>query len=43
LTDAILAGLLDMRIPLTFSLEDCAHVAEILVHVLGQAQKKGAA
>ncbi|WP_439522721.1 DegT/DnrJ/EryC1/StrS family aminotransferase [Marivita sp.] len=42
-TDAILAGLLDMRIPLTFSLEDCAHVAEILVHVLGQAQKKGAA
>lgn len=42
-TDAILAGLLDMRIPLTFSLEDCAHVADILVHVVGQALRKGAA
>lgn len=42
-TDAILAGLLDMRIPLTFSLEDCAHVADILVHVVGQALQKGAA
>ena len=42
-TDAILAGLLDMRIPLTFSLEDCAHVADIIVHVVGQALQKGAA
>ncbi|WP_299792599.1 aminotransferase class I/II-fold pyridoxal phosphate-dependent enzyme [uncultured Marivita sp.] len=42
-TDALLAGLLDMRIPLTFSLEDCAHVADILVHVVGQALQKGAA
>ena len=42
-TDAILSGLLDMRIPLTFSLEDCAHVADIIVHVVGQAMQKGAA
>ncbi|MEL6210958.1 MAG: DegT/DnrJ/EryC1/StrS family aminotransferase, partial [Pseudomonadota bacterium] len=28
-TDRILAGLLDMRLPLTFSLEDCAVVARI--------------
>lgn len=42
-TDAILAGLLDMRIPLTFSLDDCAHVADIIVHAVGQALQKGAA
>jgi dTDP-4-amino-4,6-dideoxygalactose transaminase len=30
-TDAILAGLFDMRLPLTFSLEDCALLAE---HIL---------
>jgi dTDP-4-amino-4,6-dideoxygalactose transaminase len=42
-TDAILAGLLDMRIPLTFSLADCAHVADIIAHVVGQALQKGAA
>jgi hypothetical protein len=42
-TDQILAGLLDMRIPLTFSLEDCSHVSEILAHVVGQATQKGAA
>ncbi len=29
-TDAVLAGLFDMRIPLTFSVEDCRHVAEII-------------
>lgn len=42
-TDAILAGLLDMRIPLTFSIEDCAHVAELLAHVVGKVVRKGAA
>ena len=42
-TDAILAGLLDMRIPLTFSLEDCAQVADIIAHVVGQVTQKGAA
>ncbi|WP_411974912.1 DegT/DnrJ/EryC1/StrS family aminotransferase [Sulfitobacter faviae] len=29
-SDAVLAGLLDMRVPLTFSLEDCALVARII-------------
>ena len=29
-TDSVLAGLLDMRIPLTFSLEDCALIARII-------------
>ncbi len=30
-TDAILSGLFDMRIPLTFSLADCEHIADIIV------------
>jgi dTDP-4-amino-4,6-dideoxygalactose transaminase len=29
-TDAILAGLVDMRVPLTFSLNDCAQIARII-------------
>ncbi|GGB14900.1 DegT/DnrJ/EryC1/StrS family aminotransferase [Allosediminivita pacifica] len=29
-TDAVLAGLLDMRLPLTFSLDDCAQIARII-------------
>ena len=29
-SDAVLAGLIDMRIPLTFSLEDCATIAKII-------------
>ncbi|PJE35547.1 aminotransferase [Pseudooceanicola lipolyticus] len=29
-TDRVLAGLLDMRVPLTFSLEDCALIARII-------------
>lgn len=29
-TDRILAGLVDMRVPLTFSLEDCAQIARII-------------
>lgn len=29
-TDRVLAGLIDMRLPLTFSLEDCAQIAGIL-------------
>lgn len=35
-TEQILATLLDMRIPLTFSKEDCALIAEIIVEVVGQ-------
>ena len=40
-TDAVLAGLLDMRLPLTFSLEDCALIARIIraeVGAVWQAQ-----
>ena len=33
-TDEILSTLFDMRVPLTFSLEDCAHIGRILQHVL---------
>lgn len=29
-SDAVLAGLIDMRVPLTFSLEDCAMIARII-------------
>ena len=29
-SDRVLAGIMDMRLPLTFSLEDCAFVAEII-------------
>ena len=29
-TDAILATLFDMRLPLTFSIEDCRHIAELI-------------
>lgn len=35
-TDRMLAGLLDMRLPLTFSLEDCEMIARILADVVGQ-------
>lgn len=30
-SDAVLAGLFDMRLPLTFSLDDCARIGEIIV------------
>ncbi|HCQ67276.1 MAG TPA: aminotransferase, partial [Rhodobacteraceae bacterium] len=29
-TDRVLAGLIDLRLPLTFSLEDCALIARII-------------
>lgn len=31
-TDAVLSSLFDMRLPLTFSLEDCRHIAAIIAH-----------
>ena len=34
-SDAVLAGLIDMRIPLTFSLEDCATIAGIIRKEVG--------
>jgi dTDP-4-amino-4,6-dideoxygalactose transaminase len=42
-TDEVLSGVFDMRIPLTFSLEDCAHIAEIIVHCGRLLALKGAA
>lgn len=33
-TDSVLATLFDMRIPLTFSLEDCEHIATLITGVL---------
>lgn len=35
-TDAILAGLFDMRLPLTFSVEDCAHIAELIAAAMAE-------
>lgn len=42
-TDEILAGLFDMRIPLTFSLEDCAHISDIIAHCSAGLSMHGAA
>lgn len=42
-TDHILAGLFDMRIPLTFTLEDCEHIAQIIAHTLAHMSMDGAA
>ena len=35
-TDAILAGLFDMRLPLTFSVEDCARIADLIAAGAGE-------
>jgi dTDP-4-amino-4,6-dideoxygalactose transaminase len=42
-TDDVLAGLFDMRIPLTFSLDDCAHIADIIATCASDAELRGAA
>lgn len=42
-TDEILSGLFDMRIPLSFTLEDCEHIARILTHTVNQRMGTGAA
>ncbi len=42
-TDRLLAGLFDMRIPLTFTLGDCEHIARIIAHTLSQMSMDGAA
>ena len=41
-TDRVLAGLLDMRVPLTFSLEDCALIARIIRQEVGAVWQAGA-
>ena len=35
-TDRILSGLFDMRLPLTFSIEDCRHLGSIIAHCAGE-------
>lgn len=42
-TDAILSCLFDMRIPLTFSIEDCEAVSKIIVHSISQTYPRGVA
>jgi len=42
-TDRILHGLLDMRLPLTFSLEDCAQIARIIRAEVGEVWQTRAA
>lgn len=42
-TDAVQSGLFDMRIPLTFSVTDCRHIADIIVHCAWSMRLKGAA
>ncbi len=42
-TDRVLAGLFDMRIPLTFTLDDCEHIAQIIAYTLAQLSLDGAA
>ncbi len=41
-TDRVLKGILDMRIPLTFSLEDCALIARIIRAEVGVVWQEGA-
>ncbi|MEZ5884888.1 MAG: aminotransferase, partial [Paracoccaceae bacterium] len=38
-TDRVLAGLLDMRLPLTFSTEDCALIARIIGEELSRTTR----
>ena len=42
-TDEVLKTLFDIRIPLTFSAEDCAQIAEIIVHCVRSLSHRGAA
>ena len=42
-TDEVLRGLFDMRVPLTFTLEDCEHIARIIAHTLARISMDGAA
>lgn len=42
-TDRILSGLFDMRIPLTFSVDDCTHIADIIMHTVGEFTRQDTA
>lgn len=41
-TDRVLRGIIDMRLPLTFSLEDCALLARIIRAEVGAVWQAGA-
>jgi dTDP-4-amino-4,6-dideoxygalactose transaminase len=41
-SDAVLAGIIDMRVPLTFSLEDCALIARIIRDEVGRVYQSAA-
>lgn len=41
-SDAVLAGLVDMRVPLTFTLEDCALIARIIRDEVGRVYQSAA-
>ena len=40
ISDDILSGLFDLRLPLTFSLEDCAHLSKIIISCLDEFIRK---
>jgi dTDP-4-amino-4,6-dideoxygalactose transaminase len=40
-SDAVLAGIIDMRVPLTFSLEDCTLIARIIRAEVGAVHQQG--
>ncbi len=42
-TDAILSGLFDMRLPLTFSVDDCRNIGDIVGHCAAEVGLRGAA
>lgn len=40
-SDRVLAGIIDMRVPLTFSLEDCSQIARIIRDEVGRVYQSG--
>ena len=40
-SDAVLGAILDMRVPLTFSIEDCAQIARIIRAEVGAVWQTG--
>ena len=40
-TDRVLSTLFDLRLPLSFSLDDCRQIGVILRHVIGEVSRSG--
>ena len=40
MSDKILSGLFDLRLPLTFSIDDCKHISKIIIECLSEFSKK---